>query len=137
MNLKSIAIGLTVAVGMAFSYGCSARITEFTIISTKNVDIKGKRGVRTKGDDCIHIILGFPVGVPNLKNAIDRTIEGAGPGFDSLEDGVIGSSNWSAILYGQMCYWVEGTPVATKMGADKASLENRNLMMHSGGELSN
>lgn len=94
---------------------CAYRITDFTIISTKNVDLskassftRGKG--RNEGVDKAHIILTIPFGRPNLKEAIDRAIE-ATPGAVALVDGVVYSKSWWAILYGQTKIIVEGTPL--------------------------
>jgi len=94
---------------------CSYRITDFTIISTKNVDLSKastfKRGTaRNEGVDKAHIILTIPFGRPHLKEAIDRAIE-ATPGAVALVDGVVYSKSWWAILYGQTKIIVEGTPL--------------------------
>jgi len=94
---------------------CAYRITDFTIISTKNVDLskastftRGK--TRNEGVDKAHIILFIPFGRPHLKEAIDRAIE-ATPGAVALVDGVVYSKSWWAILYGQTKIIVEGTPL--------------------------
>lgn len=94
---------------------CSYRITDFTIISTKNVDLsrastfeRGKS--RNEGVDTAHIILTIPFGRPHLKEAIDRAIE-ATPGAVALVDGVVYSKSWWAIVYGQSKIIVEGTPL--------------------------
>ena len=95
--------------------GCAYRIIDFTVISTKNVQIDGPRGdKRTVGKDCAWYFLSIPLGVPNMKEAIDRAIESAGTEYDALIDGVLYSKGWSALLVSQVCYEVEGTPVATK-----------------------
>lgn len=96
---------------------CTHRLTDFTVISTKNVPIgdgahanfkKGNR--RVSGKDTSHMILFFPTGMPNMKDAIDRAIEQT-PGAIGLVDGVVKSSSWYALLYGQNSYIVEGTPL--------------------------
>lgn len=95
--------------------GCSMRITDFTVISTKNVNIPAKQQAsRVTGNDCVIVFL-IPFGIPNLKTAIDKAIESAGPGYDALIDGVAYIDNKS-FLFGQECYRVEGTPISTKSG---------------------
>jgi hypothetical protein len=90
--------------------GCTVRVVDFTVISTKNqVATAGyAEGPRTKGEDCVTVVF-VPFGTPNLKVAIDRAIEAAGPGFDVLVDGVVNSK--SAVVFGSNCYEVEGTPI--------------------------
>ena len=52
--------------------GCTQRIGDFTIISSKNVNVSANRGDRVKGESCVYIILGIPTGVPDLKSAVDK-----------------------------------------------------------------
>lgn len=71
----------------------SCRLVDFTVISSKNVDIKFKKDVpRQKG-------IAFSV-----KGAMDKAIQKGGLGYDVLVDGVIYD----------LPFWlwkVEGTPV--------------------------
>lgn len=108
---------LVAAVGLVFCDSCTHRLTDFTVISTKNVPIgegvhtdfqKGSK--RVKGKDTAHQILIIPLGYPNMKEAIDRAIEQI-PGAVGLVDGVVKSSMWTCFLYGQSSYIVEGTPL--------------------------
>ena len=62
---------------------------------------------------------GFPTGTPNIKEAIDRAIESV-PGAVALLDGVLSYSSWNAILYGQIKYIVEGTPLIDPALTDAA-----------------
>ena len=95
---------------------CTTRLTDFTVISTKNVPLGKdaanlKKGdTRVKGKDKIHVVLGIPIGTPNMKEAIDKAIE-QNPGCVGLVDGVLKSTGWWALLYGQQGYIVEGTPL--------------------------
>lgn len=96
--------------------GCSQRLIDFTIISSKNFDFTQaatfQRGQsRVEGEDVRHIIIFIPTGVPNAKEALDRAIESV-PGAIALVDGVI-TSHWWYIpyIYGKTWYVVEGTPL--------------------------
>ncbi|MCH4823374.1 hypothetical protein ML462_09320 [Gramella lutea] len=76
---------------------CAYRITDFTIISTKNVDLSRastftRNTNRNEGVDKAHIILFIPFGRPHLKEAIDRAIEST-PGAVALVDGVVYSKS--------------------------------------------
>ncbi len=72
----------------------SCRLTDFTLISTKNVSLDvNKEYPRVTGK-------GFTV-----KDAIDQAIEKAGPGYDALIDGVIYERLFK--------YKVTGTPIKT------------------------
>ncbi len=108
---------------------CTRRLTDFTVISTKNIPIgegvhtdfqKGTK--RVKGEDVSHVVLCLPLGYPNMKEAIDKAIESI-PGSIGLVDGVVKQSGWSCLFYGQNKYIVEGTPLfPTDYNYEEASL---------------
>lgn len=98
------------------STGCCRRVADFTVMSTKNIDLtKGagfQRGEgRTEGEDTRHIIIFVPTGEPNAKEAADRAIEKI-PGAIGLLDGVV-ESEWFYFpyIYGYMTLRVKGTPL--------------------------
>lgn len=92
--------------------GCMARIMDFTLLSTKNVNIPGERGARVQGEDIANIIIVIPTGQPNIKTAVDRAIEN-GHG-DMLADAVISMKSWYIpYIFGQQGFVVEGTIVDT------------------------
>lgn len=107
---------ISTALLLIMSTGCTHRLTDFTVISTKNVPISThstsikKVDKRVKAKDTAHTILFIPLGMPNMKEAIDKAIE-QHPGAIGLVDGVVKSSGWSCLLYGQSSYIVEGTPI--------------------------
>ena len=111
--LGSIALALSMIAG---PLGCTTRLVDFTMISTKNVDLsKGAsftRGPhRIEGIDMVHMIILIPTGVPNMKEAIDRAIETV-PGAVALMDGVVSQKVWFIpLIYGQSMFVVEGTPL--------------------------
>lgn len=80
-------------IGLAISVS-SCRLTDFTVISTKNVTLEVKKDVPRVSAK------GWTV-----KGAIDKAIEKAGPGYDALIDGVIYDTGWR--------FKVEGTPIKT------------------------
>lgn len=96
--------------------GCVTRLADFTLISTKNIDLT--RGAsfkraqsRVTGEDSAAIIIIIPTGVPNMKTAIDKAIEGV-PGAIALLDGVLSMRQWYIPpLFGETAYIVEGTPL--------------------------
>lgn len=92
---------------------CTRRLTDFTIISTKNVPVDNatfvKGDERVKGVDVGHTVLIIP-GTPNMKEAIDKAIQSV-PGAVGLVDGVIKASSWTCFFYGQNKFIVEGTPL--------------------------
>ncbi len=104
-----IALLSIVAIFIGSLVGCSQRIGDFTLMSTKNVDIGGKYKKidgRFKGEDSKGVFLGIPLGVPNLKTAVDNCIE-AGKG-DLITNAVLDGSYWSVIIWGQQTYTVTG-----------------------------
>jgi hypothetical protein len=107
---------IIVPICIAILSGCSTRITDFTFISSKNIDLSHgadfKRSpVRVKGEDRKSIIILIPTGVPNVKEAMDRAIEST-PGAVGLVDGVITHYSWYIpYVYGENWYEVDGTPL--------------------------
>jgi hypothetical protein len=94
--------------------GCKTRFVDFTIISTKNIDLSKagtfqKGSTRSEGVDKTYIIIFIPTGAPNLKEAIDRAIESV-PGAVALLDGVVDQGFfYFPYIYGEAAYTVEGT----------------------------
>ena len=95
---------------------CSNRVLDFTLISSKNVDLsKGatfERGrSRVEGEDKVHWIICFPTRVLDIKEALDKAIEST-PGCVALLDGVIYTKFWwIPYIYGQQKATIEGTPL--------------------------
>ena len=107
---KMLVVGVTL---LGFS-GCTTRLVDFTLISTKNVDLsraanfeRGKS--RIAGKDMVAIIIFIPTGAPHMKQAIDRAIEQV-PGAVALVDGVVKAQAWW-FIFGMSGYVVEGTPL--------------------------
>lgn len=68
---------LVVALGAMILSGCSIRVADLTVGSTKNYNINGNKfvtGPRVTAEDSYPVII-FPTGIPNMKTAIDRAIE--------------------------------------------------------------
>lgn len=94
-----------------FLTGCTHRITDLTLGSTKNYNINSNqfiKGERVTGKDSVPVVI-FPFGIPNLKTAIDRAIEGNKCAV-ALSDVVVYQENYSFIV-GSMGFRVEGTEV--------------------------
>jgi hypothetical protein len=112
---KVICTVLIIAVWSLFLMGCAQRMVDFTIISTKNVNLSNPNGLkrsteRVQGKDMRLLILGIPMGTPEIKEAIDKTIEKTKNAV-ALLDGVVYYKAWNAILFGQYGYVVEGSPL--------------------------
>ena len=104
MKIKSLFI-LSLAV-VLFS-NCSARLVDFTVISSKNHSIKFNldEGKATKGKS-----MGvFAIGA-NIKDAMDKALENAGVQYDVLVNGVVRSKSYP--FYGG--FEVEGTAVNSR-----------------------
>ena len=95
--------------------GCSIRVADLTLVSTKNVDLSDvkidmRQGKRVTGEDCAVILLGLiPLGVPNLEEAVDNALE-KGNG-NIMVDQVTHLSGFYYILAAHQCIEVEGTVV--------------------------
>ncbi|WP_349617379.1 hypothetical protein [Azotobacter salinestris] len=87
--------------------GCVNRVGDFTVASTKNIDIKSEAHRvdtrrRVQGRDVIHIISFIPTGMyPSMKEAMDNAIEKA-PGAVALSDVTVKRGVWYIpLIYGQ------------------------------------
>ena len=101
-------VGLFMCAGLLVLDGCSLRLGDFTVLSTKNVDVSGvKQGDRYSGENCMNTVLFFPLGEINWKSAMDQALE-KGKG-DVMIDAVVTSKYWNALVYGQYCVVIEGT----------------------------
>lgn len=106
---NAVTIISIIAIVIVSFAGCSQRIGDFTLISTKNVDIGGKYKQvegRFSGEDARGVFLGIPLGTPNLKTAVDNCIQ-AGKG-DLITNAVLDGSYWSVIIWGEQKYTVTG-----------------------------
>lgn len=115
-NKTIYGIVLFAAVSSTIFNGCSTRVLDFTIISSKQMDVRVKptgKGRRVVGKDGVYWLFTIPLGAPNLKQAVDRAIEKAGPGYDALIDGVIYTEKYWYLISGYSGYKVVGTPVKT------------------------
>lgn len=105
-----------VFVVILLSSGCVQRIGDFTVASTKNMDIKRTlhrvdETERLVGKDTKHIIIFFPTGNPNMKEAMDNAVE-KHQGAVGLSNVTVKSTFWYIpYIYGRASYEVEGNPV--------------------------
>lgn len=103
--------------GMVLS-GCTDRLGDFTMISTKNVDLSDaevnlSKGRRATEDDCKPIVIIFPIGRPDLKEAVDSALE---EGQGNLMVDLVVYSRWWYVppVFGLRCMVAEGTVVDIK-----------------------
>jgi hypothetical protein len=104
---------LSMLVIMTTLSGCTQRLIDFTVISSKNVSLKIDKA---QGKNTVGKSMGvFNLGV-SIKDAMDKALQNAGADYDLLVDGVVRYASYP--FYGG--YIVEGVAVSTsKM---KASL---------------
>lgn len=107
---------------------CTTRLIDFTVLSSKNVDLskagtfeRGKS--RVEGKDVTYLILFIPTGIPNMKEAIDRALEKV-PGAVALVDGVVSSKFIYFLVGGMNAYIVEGTPLIDPSLAQGIEMES-------------
>ena len=98
----------TVIASVLLLGGCSQRVADFTLASTKNVDLNNGdfvKGKRVVGEDTKAIII-VPLGVPSVKEAADLAIE-----QDKCAVGltdITADSEFFSFLFGFIKYKVEG-----------------------------
>ena len=105
-HIKMKRILVLALVVMIATSSCTRRVIDFTVISTKNVQMSmdKSKGKQVKIKD----LKAFGINA-TLKGAIDKALNTAGPGYDMLVDGVISVSNY----YFVSGYRVEGLAVNT------------------------
>ncbi|MDT0646929.1 hypothetical protein RM545_09510 [Zunongwangia sp. F260] len=127
MNLRITFILLAI-IGSISLTSCSMRLVDFTVISSKNVnlDIDRSQGVKTEGKKTYFLGIGW-----NIKDAMDEALESAGPEYDLLIDGVVRYGSYPFIA----TVTVEGTAVsssAMKSSMSEAGynewLKNQNIL---------
>lgn len=92
--------------------GCTTRLWDFTVMSTRNVPIDLSTRQEGEGDAMEFIVIVIPTGVPNMKEAVDRAIED-GNG-DLLLNARVRYSWWYIpYVFGQEGYHVEGNVTDT------------------------
>lgn len=96
------------------SAGCAQRVADFTLASTKNVNLNNGdfvKGKRVSGEDTKAIVI-FPLGIPSIKEAADVAIEKDSCAV-ALTDVTVDSEFFS-FLFGYIKYKVEGDLVIDK-----------------------
>ncbi|WP_418262288.1 hypothetical protein [Flavobacterium faecale] len=95
---------------------CSQDLFNFTLISTKNIELSKlssleKSSERVKGQDKMSLIVFFPTKRIKIDQAVSNTIE-AVPGCVALIDGTVHSKFWwIPYIYGESKFVVEATPL--------------------------
>ena len=95
---------------------CAENILNFTIISTKSIELKKfsslqKSSEKTAGEDKSFIIIVFPTRFTRIDQAVTNTID-AIPGCVALMDGTVYSKFWwIPYIYGEHKVVIEATPI--------------------------
>ena len=100
------------------SVGCTTRVGDLTIVSTRLVDLDKvdldtlptKR--RVQGSDMKWNVLLIPIGIPHLEDAIGDALDRGGG--DVMTDVTLHYRAWTAILFGQQGYLATGDVVDTR-----------------------
>jgi hypothetical protein len=99
-----------------FFCSCSQKMMDFTLISSKNVDLSKastfiKDNNKIKGKSSIYIIVIIPTGKLTIDKAVDKAIESV-PGCVALADGNVKSNFWMIpCIYYKQSVIIEGTPI--------------------------
>ncbi len=117
-SLKTASLCLA---ALALLPSCTTRLLDLTVTSSKNIDLNNKEGyvvsnnARTRGSDTQHIIFCFPLGMPDVREAMDKAIEKNGNNAVALSNMTLESTWWwIPFIYGQLTYTVEGDPIYKK-----------------------
>jgi len=115
--MKSVKLPLLIVLAIMLTFSsCSYRLVDFTIISSKNYNLKidKTQGVRVSATSNGFLGIGA-----SIKDAMDKALQSAGPDYDLLIDGVVRVNDYFLVSG----YKVEGIAISTsKM---KASLGNK------------
>ena len=106
-----------VCAALLFSVGCTTRLGDLTVVSTRNVTM-GKAELSSlpqvrdvTGKSTRYVLLCIPLGFPHLEDAIDAALD-KGNG-DLMVDAVISAEGWW-FLVGENSVCVKGTVVQTQ-----------------------
>lgn len=119
MKSKIMVTACSISLSVLILVACTHRLIDFTVISSKNVDLSKaseftRGSQRVEGEDTAYIILFFPTGIPNMKEAVDRALEKV-PGAIALVDGVLYQKYfYIPPLFGMNQFVIEGTPLIDK-----------------------
>lgn len=103
IRFTAVAIAMIAAIS-----GCTTRVADMTIASSKNINLNSgqfSEGRRVSGSDSVAVVL-FPLGYPNVKEAIDKAVEKDQCAV-GLSDVVI-YSEFFAFIFGYQQFNVEG-----------------------------
>ena len=92
------------ASSLLLATGCSTRIAEFSVVSTKNVELsridvkKANVAHNVTGESRVYSILFIPTGTPTIQEAVDDALRHGGG--DIMTSAKIDAGGWSLLLFG-------------------------------------
>jgi len=113
---KKLSVSVSLLLLCVLFSGCKSRLGDFTLITTKNIDLKNfstHRDVKAEpvvGEDVKHIIFVFPTGVPHIKEAVDNALD-KGNAYMLVDAALYYESFYIPYIYGYNKFEVRGTPV--------------------------
>ncbi|HMV79721.1 MAG TPA: hypothetical protein PL048_09395 [Leptospiraceae bacterium] len=96
--------------------GCTSRMGDFTVVSTRNSNIKNwkRHSERVEGSSCKWYLFFIKVKDWDLKDAIEDAVDKTNRSSSSKNESLLDvklSTNWfHLILFGRSCIVAEGTP---------------------------
>ena len=94
-----------------FFVGCTQRLGDFTVMSTRNVDLNAnyvKVENNVRGQDKKSIIIFIPTGTPNIESAIDQALKSVDGGAVMTDVSLTYKWFYIPYIYGEYIYEVEG-----------------------------
>jgi hypothetical protein len=100
---------LVIAVSV-FLTGCTYRVGDLTLLSTKNIDLSNAKlnaaeGQRFKGQNCVPVVF-VPLGLPSLQEATDEALE---KGNGNVMVDQVTTVTSGGFIFGVSCIESEGT----------------------------
>lgn len=124
--MKKVILAAAITASLALS-GCSNRVGDFTVASTKNINMNGTQfteGKRVEASDMVAAII-LPLGSPSVKEAMDEAIEQDRCAV-GLTDSVV-DNGFFYLYLGAFWVDVEGTLIMdeSKEGCEDAGVRSR------------
>ena len=114
--MRNILLGLAVVASTLIT-GCSTRVADLTVVSTKNANLNSDQfvtGKRVTGKDTKYIISFIPTGTPSIKEAVDQAIEQDACAVALSNMAMDHEFFWFPYIFGITSYRAEGNLVIDK-----------------------
>lgn len=112
--MKAARAMLGIALAAVIGCSTSTRVSDFTLLSTKNLGVTLSSGKPAHGEDCAELILFVPLGSlnPSIEEATERAYKEVA-GADMLLNVTVTTSVGFYFFYTKICQIVDGTAVAS------------------------